>query len=190
MSVSLPTIGITTNSFTICELLEHHPDKVLGTFWIMCRHGLSMEVPDFWEGILSEDNQAQEMLSYIDLGYIKQSHEDPLYYGLVITVVDTGSFLNFHYIITQIRLNDFEGIAVLQELAKHNIYTVPCIYSPRDYLDDRFNRDCLRKDKAKGYELLLRQSLRHWSIQVWEDYCEYLMSLQGSEIYSRVITGK
>lgn len=189
MSVSLPTIGYTVNSSIILKLLEHHPEKVLATFWVMCRDGLSMELPDFWEDIILQDNQAQRILEYLELGYIEQSHADPLYYGLVIAVVDTGNFLDFHYMIRQIRINTIEGIPLLQELSKHNILTIPCIYSPADFLNTRFYHTKLEAF-AKEYKIFLRQSLSHWSAQVWQDYCDYLMSQQGRRIYDNVITSK
>jgi hypothetical protein len=63
-----------------------------------------------------------------------------------------------------------EGIALLEIMAQFNIPAHTEVTYPESFLDDRYGYN----SESEAYKHLC--NLSHWSVQIWEDYCSYLMS--------------
>jgi|688.fasta_scaffold59233_2 hypothetical protein len=178
MTVHLPEIGIPSFIRAI-SLLEEYPQNIVGSFWVMCGYGFNdkEKIPDWWIDNVREDNQAQGIINGFQQGYFKGEHNNPLYLGFCIIVVgDSSNPTHLSYVIEHLRMWEDEGVALLRIMAHHNIpaYTPFCY--PDDFLNYRYG------SKNSTYQHL-RETLRHWSVQVWEDYCSYLMSVHGQRMF-------
>jgi hypothetical protein len=71
---------------------------------------------------------------------------------------------------------EYEGISLLRIMARYNIAAHTQVSYPKQFLSSRYRED------SPTYQYL-RQTLNHWSVQVWEDYCSYLMSNSGQWMF-------
>jgi hypothetical protein len=177
MTVHLPNIGITSCMRAI-SLLEEYPQNIVGSFWVMCGYGFKDEpIPDWWIDNVLEENQAQGIINGFKRGYFKGEHNNPLYLGFcIIVVADPSNPARLSYVIQHLRMWEAEGIYLLKIMARHNIPTITEVSYPEDFLYRRYGK------KNPTYQHL-RETLDHWSVEVWEDYCSYLMSKHGERIF-------
>jgi hypothetical protein len=175
MTVHLPWIGC-TNDQVLRALLEEYPQNIVGSFLVMCGYGFDdKEIPNWWIDIVLEDNQAQSIINAFKKGYFDQGDNSPVDLGFCIIVVsDSSNPAHLSYAIQQLRM--FEIIYLLKIMARHNIPAITEVCYPEDFLSCRYG------ERNPTYQYL-RETLDHWSVQVWEDYCSYLMSVHGQEMF-------
>ena len=178
MTVHLPNIGM-ANWIRAISLLEEYPQNIVGSFWVMCGYGFNdkQKIPDWWIDNVREDNQAQGIINGFEKGYFRGKHDNPIYSGFcIIVVADLSNPTHLSYVIEDLRMWEDEGVALLRIMAHHNIpaYTPFCY--PDDFLEYRYGSE----NPTYKY---LRETLNHWSVQVWEDYCNYLMSIDGQSMF-------
>jgi hypothetical protein len=178
MTVHLPWIGVTICMRTI-SLLEEYPQNIVGSFWVMCGYGFNnKQIPDWWIDNVLKDNQAQGIIDAFEKGYFEGEHDNPLYLGFCIVVVaDSSNPAHLSYVIQHLRMWEAEGIYLLKIMARHNIPAITEVSYPEHFLIDRYGKE------NPNYKYL-RETLDHWSVQVWEDYCSYLMSEHGQRMFS------
>lgn len=181
MSVFLPRIGV-----TLCQIseviLEKFPENIVGSFWVMCERDGSMpdDIPDWW---IDSVASAQDIIDAFKAGCFDGQHQNPLYLGFCIIVV--GNPLNpidLSYVIQHTRMWEEEGIGLLEIMAKHNIPAHTEVTYPQNFLWKRY------RDENKETERL--KNLHQWSVQIWEDYCSYLMAEHGQDMLSDFIEKK
>ncbi len=179
MTVHLPRIGF-TSCIRAISLLEEYPQNIVGSFWIMSGYGFNnKQIPDWWIDNVLKDNQAQGIIDAFKRGDFKGEHNNPLYLGFCIIVVADYSSNPAHlsYVIQHLRMWEGEGIYLLKIMARYNIPAITEVSYPEHFLSDRYG------EKNPTYKYL-RETLNHWSVQVWEDYCSYLMSEHGQGMFS------
>lgn len=178
MTIHLPRIGVTPCQRAIA-LIEEYPKNIVGSFWIMCGYGFEHEnIPSWWIDNVLEDNQAQGIIDALNQGLLDGEYSNPLYLGFCIIVVATPSNPgDLSYVIQHIRMCHFEGISLLELMSEHNIPAHTEVTYPELFLQHRYAGD---SDTYK----YLRSNLTHWSTQVWEDYCSYLMAEHGQSMFS------
>lgn len=179
MAVLLPYIGVTSCSRAL-SLIENHPDNIVGTFWVMSKYGFDTDdIPSWWIDIVLEENQAEAMLEAFERGYFDGEHDNPLYLGFCIVVVaNQTNPANLSYVVQHLRMCEAEGISILELLAKYNIPAITEVTYHKAFLSYRFGY--MGHDEVP--EKLLK--LKHWSCQLWEDYCSYLVSAHGYKMLS------
>ncbi|MFM7364596.1 MAG: hypothetical protein ACKO11_08895 [Cuspidothrix sp.] len=180
MTVHLPSIGIPSFTRAI-SLLEEYPQNIVGSFWLMCGYGFNdrQKIPDWWIDNVLKDNQAQGIIDRFEKGYFKGEYNNPLYLGFcIIVVADYSNPAHLSYDIQHLRMYEGEGISLLRIMARHNIPA--CTYTYRSYPDDFLN---YRYGKENPNYKYLRETLKHWSVHIWEDYCSYLMSGDGQRMF-------
>jgi hypothetical protein len=180
MTVHLPLIGIPSTR-RAKSLLEEYPQNIVGSFWVMCGYGFDFNSdnnPHWWIDI----NSAQGIINAFEQGYFKGKHNDPLndpiYSGFcIIVVADLSNPVHLSYIIEDIRMHEDLGIDLLKIMARNNIpaYTSNCY--PDDFLKYRYG------EENPNYKYL-RETLKNWSVHIWEDYCSCLMSVYGQRMFS------
>ena len=69
-----------------------------------------------------------------------------------------------------------EGIPILEIMSHYNIPAHTEVSYPEEFLNERYGKD------SDLYEYL-QKSLNYWSVQTWEDYCSYLMSGHGQQMF-------
>ncbi|MBD2569604.1 hypothetical protein [Anabaena lutea] len=181
MTVLLPEIGI-TNCIRSISLLEEYPQNIVGSFWIMCGLGYLLdydgsEMPDWWIDNLDEDNQAQGIINAFEKGYFEGKLTNPLAGGYcIIVVADSSNPAHLSYVISHLIMRESEGINLLRIMARHNIPAHTEVMYPDEFLSLRYG------EKHPSYQYL-RETIDHWSVQVWEDYCSYLMSEHGQSMF-------
>ncbi|MBD2386192.1 hypothetical protein [Cylindrospermum sp. FACHB-282] len=177
MTVHLPLIGVTCCIRAI-SLLEEYPQNIVGSFWVMCGYGFKQQdIPGWWIDILSEENQAQGIINAFEKGCFDGEHENPLYLGFcIIVVADSSNPAHLSYVIQHLTMWECEGIGLLRIMARYNIAAHTQVSYPKQFLSSRYRED------SPTYQYL-RQTLNHWSVQVWEDYCSYLMSEHGQWMF-------
>jgi hypothetical protein len=177
MTVHLPEIGIPSCRRSK-SLLEEYPQNIVGSFWVMCGYGFrDKEIPDWWINNVGEGNQAQGIINAFEKGYFRGRHENPLYSGFcIIVVADSSNSAHLSYVIEDLRMWEDEGIGLLRIMARHNIPAHTPLCYPDDFLNYRYG------EQNPTYKYL-RETLAHWSVQVWEDYCSYLMSVDGQWMF-------
>lgn len=178
MSVLLPVIGT-----TICSraknLLENCTEDIIGSFWVMAGYGFDKTThPEWWSELEYEDNQAELIINAFKKGKFNGEHNNPLYLGFCIIVVkEDSSPVSFSYVIQHLRMYEGEGIGLLKFMTQNNIVAQVVTYGfyPERFLSQRFGTG------SKTYEFLSLDIL-HWSSQIWEEYCNYLMLECGGKI--------
>ncbi|MFM6097289.1 MAG: hypothetical protein ACKPCG_03920 [Dolichospermum sp.] len=177
MTVHLPEIGIPSCMRAI-SLLEEYPQNIVGSFWLMCGYGFDdEEIPDWWGDNVLEDNQAQGIINCFEKGDFKGRHKNPLYSGFcIIVIANSSNSTHLSYLIEDIRMCEDEGIALLKIMARYNIPAHTEVSYPRQFLSYRYG------EENPNYKFL-RETLNHWSVQVWEDYCSYLMTIHGQWMF-------
>jgi hypothetical protein len=177
MTVHLPQIGIPSCMRAI-SLLEEYPQNIVGSFWLMCGYGFDdEEIPDWWGDNVLEDNQAQGIINCIEKGDFKGQHKNPLYSGFcIIVIANSSNSIHLSYLIEDIRMCEDEGIALLKIMARYNIPAHTEVSYPKQFLSYRY------REENPNYKFL-RETLNHWSVQVWEDYCSYLMTIHGQWMF-------
>lgn len=178
MTVHLPEIGIPSIR-RAKSLLEEYPQNIVGSFWVMCGYGFNdkEKIPDWWIDNVREDNQAQGIINGFEKGYFRGKHDNPIYSGFCIIVVAYSSNpTHVSYVIEDLRMWEAEGVALLRIMAHHNIPAHTPFCYPDDFLSYRYGSE----NPTYKY---LRETLDHWSVQVWEDYCSYLMSVHGQRMF-------
>ena len=178
MTVHLPEIGM-ANWIRAISLLEEYPKNIVGSFWVMCGRGFNdtQKIPDWWTDNLREDNQAQSIIDGFEKGYFKGEYNNPLYLGFcIIVVADSSNPAHLSYDIQHLRMWEGEGIYLLEIMARHNIPAHTEVSYPDEFLKYRYGSE----NPTYKY---LRETLDHWSVQVWEDYCSYLMSVHGQWMF-------
>ena len=177
MTVHLPNIGITACK-RAKSLIEEYPQNIVGSFWVMCVEGFDFdrkEIPDSWTNL----DSAQDIIDVFEEGYFHEGHNCPVYLGFcIIVVANSSNPVDLSYVIQHLRMWEGEGIGLLRIMALHNIpaHTDICYYYPEDFLSYRYGKE------NPTYQYL-RETLNHWSVQVWEDYCSYLMSVHGQRMF-------
>jgi hypothetical protein len=171
MTVHLPRIGV-THPRRAMALLEEYPQNIVGSFWLMCRYGFSTEnIPHWWIDLVLKENQAQAIIDAYKQGDFDGQHNNPLYLGFcIIVVADPSNPIHLSYLIEHLRMWKLEGIALLEIMAQFNIPAHTEVTYPESFLDDRYGYN----SESEAYKHLC--NLSHWSVQIWEDYCSYLMS--------------
>jgi hypothetical protein len=173
MTVHLPNIGITT-CLRAKSLLEEYPQNVVGSFWIMCGYGLTQpRLPDWWIDNVLEENQAQGIINAFEKGYSLEENDLGF---CIIVIADSSNPANLSYVIQHLTMWEGEGIALLKIMAHHNIPAHTEVTDPKFFLSDRYG------EQNPTYQHL-RETLNHWTVQVWEDYCSYLMSVHGHGMF-------
>jgi hypothetical protein len=180
MSVLLPNIGT-----TICErakaLVKEYPENIVGSFWIMTWYGFNTEdIPDWWIDIVLEDNQSAAIIEAFERGEFRGKHQNPLYLGFCIIVVSgKDNPADFSYVIQHLRMWEFEGIGLLKIMAEYNIPAITEVTYPEHFLTLRYgDEDLVLEQFKKRYQF----DLETWSVQVWEDYCSFLMAEHGQKM--------
>jgi hypothetical protein len=145
----------------------------------MCGYGFDNEdVPSWWIDNVLESNQAQGIVEAFERGLLDGEYDNPLYLGFCIIVLaspfDPG---NLSYVIQHLSMWEDEGIALLRLMAKINIPAHTEVTYPEYFLQSRY------KERSETYQYL-RETLSHWSVQIWEDYCGYLMAEHGQGMFS------
>lgn len=179
MAVLLPYIGVPSN--TRAELLlKNYPSSIVGTFWVMNGYGFDEpDHPGWWTDIVLEKNQAQTILDSYENGYFKGQHNNPLYLGFCIIVVgDKGNPANVSFVIQHVRMAEFEGVKLLTILAQHNIPAHTEVTYPKQFLERRYG---YRDDDIPEH----LKDIHHWDVQTWEDYCHFLLSVNGERMLER-----
>jgi len=176
MTVYLPDIGI-TNCPRAKALIKEYPQNIIGSFWIMKGYGFDdKDIPSWWIDNVLEENQAQGIINAFKKGYFEGGHDNPLYLGFCIIVfTDSSNPVNLSYMIQHLRMYEGEGIGLLYLMAEHNIPAETEIYDPENFLKFRY------RNNSSTYKNL-RENINHWSVQVWEDYCSYLMAVDGQRM--------
>jgi len=176
MTVYLPYIGV-PDCQRAKALIEEYPQNIVGSFWIMKGYGFDdKDIPDWWIYNVLEKNQAQGIINAFEKGYFEGGHNNPIYLGFCIIIfTDSSNPVNLSYMIQHLRMWEAEGIGLLELMAEHNIPAHTEITDPEFFLESRYGND---NSTYKN----LRKSLEHWSVQVWEDYCSYLMSKHGKQM--------
>ncbi len=180
MTVLLPYIGATT-CLRSMSLLEEYPQNIVGSFWVMCGEGFdNIEIADWWIDSSDEKNQATVLAKSIFNAFgdcLDVEHNNPLYLALcIIVVADSSNPAHLSYIIEHLRIPDNQIIQLLIKMALYNIPACTRASSPKQFLYNRYGQ------KNPNYQYL-RETLDHWSVQVWEDYCSYLMSGYGQIMF-------
>jgi hypothetical protein len=179
MTVHLPRIGV-TNCIRAKALLEEYPHNIVGSFWIMCRYGFSTEdIPYWWSDLVLKENPAKAIIDAFKQGAFDGEHNNPLYLGFcIIVVADPSNPIHLSYLIEHLRMWACEGIALLKIMAEFNIPAHTEVTYPEGFLNDRYGYN----NESDTYNHLC-ESLSHWSVQTWEDYCSYLMSEHGQRMF-------
>jgi len=174
MTVYLPDIGI-TSCRRAKAFLEKYPENVIGSFWIMAGYGFEeIHIPDWWIDNVFEGNQAQGIIDAFKRGLFEGDHNNPLYLGYCIIVVsDPSNPISLSYMVQHLRMYESEGIGILKIMSIHNIPVQTDITYPEQFLNYRYRYNS---------ESHLHKSLNYWSVQVWEDYCSYLMAKYGESM--------
>ena len=174
MTVHLPTIGDVYYARAI-SLLQEYPQNIVGSFWVMCGYGFEYQpIPEWWLNNALSETQAQGIINAFET---YGSVEENVCLGFCIIVfADSSNPAHLSYLIQHLRMLKFEGIALLKIMARHNIPTYTLVTYPEEFLNYRYG------SKNPTYQYL-RETLNHWSVQVWEDYCSYLMSVDGQRIF-------
>ncbi|MFN4875817.1 MAG: hypothetical protein ACK5GT_05060, partial [Aphanizomenon sp.] len=175
MTVHLPNIGITG-----CEraksLIEEFPQNIVGSFWVMCgAYGFFNDkpIPDWWMDI----DSAKSIINASEQGLFMGGYKNALYAGFcIIVVADSLNPVNLSYVIENLRMLEGEGINLLRIMARSNIVAQTEVIYPQQFLNYRYG------ENNPTYQYL-RETLDHWSVQVWEDYCSYLMSVHGQRMF-------
>ncbi|MBD2294457.1 hypothetical protein H6G06_13465 [Anabaena sphaerica FACHB-251] len=163
------------------SLLQEYPQSIVGSFWIMCGLGYLLdydgsEIPDWWIDNLDEDNQAQGIINAFEKGYF-QGLTNPLAGGYcIIIVADSSNPAHLSYVIARLIMRESEGINLLRIMARYNIPAHTEVMYPDEFLSLRYG------EKHPSYQYL-RETIDHWSVQVWEDYCSFLMSEHGQGMF-------
>ncbi len=178
MSLLLPYIGVTDCSRAE-SLLENYSNNIVGTFWVMNGYGFDKpDTPDWWINIVLEDNQAQAILDAYERDYFFGEHDNPLYLGFcIIVTTDENNPANFSYVIQHLRMVGFEGVRLLRILAKKNISAHTEVTPPISFLNERYCNN-------EGSVPESMKDMSSWSVQLWEDYCSYLLAVHGQEMTS------
>ena len=178
MTVHLPYIGVTICRRAI-SLLEEYPQNIVGSFWIMSGYGLTQpRFPNWWIDNVLEENQAQGIINAFERGDFQKKDDNPLYVGFcIIVIADSSNSAHLSYMIQHLTMWESEGIALLKIMARHNIPAHTEVTDPAFFLSVRYG------EKNPTYQHL-RETLDHWSVQIWEDYCSYLMSEHGQSMFS------
>ncbi|MDB9439046.1 hypothetical protein PN450_20105 [Dolichospermum lemmermannii CS-548] len=174
MTVHLPQIGIPSCMRAI-SLLEEYPQNIVGSFWVMCGvYGFNNKpIPNWWIDMVS----AQDIINGFKQGLFNGQYKNPLYVGFcIIVVADSSNPVHLSYVIETLRMLGAEGIELLRIMAQNNIVVETEVSYPQQFLNYRYG------EENPNYQYL-RETLDHWSIQVWEDYCSYLMSHHGREMF-------
>jgi hypothetical protein len=173
MTVHLPLIGV-----TLCEraysLLTEYPENIVGSFWVMCGYGFEDEdIPDWWINLVVQENQAKAILDAEEEGCFRGQHSNPLWLGFcIIVVANPENPAELSYFIQHLRMSNSEGIRLLKVMAEKNIPAHTEVTYPSYFLSDRYG------EVHPSYQYL-RKNLMHWTVQIWEDYCCYLMADHG-----------
>ena len=174
MTVHLPTIGDVYYARAI-SLLQEYPQNIVGSFWVMCGYGFEYQpIPEWWLNNALSETQAQGIINAFET---YGSVEENVCLGFCIIVfADSSNPAHLSYLIQHLRMLKFEGIALLKIMARHNIPTYTLVTYHEEFLNYRYG------SKNPTYQYL-RETLNHWSVQVWEDYCSYLMSENGQPMF-------
>jgi hypothetical protein len=178
MTVHLPQIGVTHCQRAV-SLVEKYPQNIVGSFWVMCGYGFEYEnIPNWWISNVLKDNQAQGIIDIFEKDFFHDGHDNPLYLGFcIIVIADPSRPGNLSYLIQHLRMENSEGIELLRLMAKHHISAHTEVTYPEYFLKYRYGDIC---DQYRHF----RETLDHWTIQVWEDYCSYLMAEHGQGMLS------
>ena len=174
MTVLVPIINY-TDCIRVISLLEEYPQNIVGSFWVMCGYGFEYQpIPEWWLNNALSETQAQGIINAFET---YGSVEENVCLGFCIIVfADSSNPAHLSYLIQHLRMLKFEGIALLKIMARHNIPTYTLVTYPEEFLNYRYG------SKNPTYQYL-RETLNHWSVQVWEDYCSYLMSENGQPMF-------
>jgi hypothetical protein len=175
MTVLVPIINY-TYCIRAISLLEEYPQNIVGSFWVMCGYGFDDQdkIPDWWlDNNVLEDNQALGLINSREKGFPLGDHDLGL---CIIVIADSSNPAHLSYMIQHLTMCEDEGIALLKIMARHNIPTYTLVTYPEEFLNYRYG------SKNPTYQYL-RETLNHWSVQVWEDYCSYLMSENGQPMF-------
>jgi len=130
MSGTVFNIGITSCGFTMARLVEHHPDNVIGTFWLPSTPDDYNELTCKWVDYVLEENQAQALLDDIDI----LRNEPSLYTHMVILLTGNPSNPGDYSFMAGVT-RFLESTSLLQALAKHNIPAHTEVSYPRSFYD-------------------------------------------------------
>ncbi|MCC5670493.1 hypothetical protein LC653_43650 [Nostoc sp. CHAB 5784] len=156
-------IGVTSCGYIMADLVEHHPDKVIGTFWLPSTPKDYDELTCKWVDYVLEENQAQALLDDIDI----LDSEPRLYTHTVILL--TGNPNNpgdYSFLAGVTRF--LESASLLKALAKHNIPAHTEVSYPSSFYDL----------DTTSYDIWSKLSLADW-----EEYIRLtLVSVHGQEM--------
>lgn len=175
MTVLVPIINY-TDCIRAISLLEEYPQNIVGSFWVMCGYGFDDQdkIPDWWlDNNVFEDNQALGLINSREKGFPLGDHDLGL---CIIVIADSSNPAHLSYMIQHLTMCEDEGIALLKIMARHNIPAYTSVTDPEFFLISRYGQ------KNPTYQHL-RETLDHWSVQVWEDYCSYLMCEDGQLMF-------
>lgn len=150
MNGTVFNIGVTTCGFTMAALVKHHPNSVIGTFWLPATVEDYNSLSCKWIDYVLEDNQAQAMLDDIDT----LDAETHLYTHMVIVL--TGNRNNpgdYSFVAGITRF--LESGSLLRVLAEHNIPAHTEVSYPSFFYDESAT--------DSGYGLWSKLSLNDWN---------------------------
>lgn len=150
MNGTVFNIGVTSCGFTMATLVEHHPDNIIGTFWLPSTADNYQAINTRWIDYVLEENQAQAILDDINIW-----DNEPLLYTHMIIVL-TGNTNNPGDYSFMAGLTRFiESVSLLKILAKHNISAHTEVSYPGLFYDE--------SAKGKDYSLWTKLSLVDWN---------------------------
>lgn len=150
MSGTVFNIGVTTCGFTMATLVEHHPDKIIGTFWLPSTVEDYHKIRSRWVDYVLEENQAQAILNDIDVW-----ENDPLLYTHMIIVL-TGNPNNPGDYSFMAGITRFlESTSLLKLLAENNIPAHTEVSYPKLFYQE--------SSKGKDYSLWGKLTLVDWN---------------------------
>ncbi|MGL4503192.1 MAG: hypothetical protein ACRCU2_29290 [Planktothrix sp.] len=179
MSVILPRIDV-TSCFRAINLLKNYTEHIVGSFWVMAGHGFNTQnIPDWWIDIVGKENQAEAIIDAYKRGVFKKEHDGPLYLGFcIIVVADKSNPAMISYVIQHLRMCVCEGIDLLEIMAENNIPAHTEVSYPENFLSYRLG------EKSPEYQVY-KQGMNHWNSQLWEDYCNHLLTEHGTSMLEK-----
>jgi hypothetical protein len=183
MTVHLPNIGI-TSCHRAEVFLEKYPEYVVGSFWVMAGYGFGeIDIPSWWIDNIFKENQAQGIIDAFKRGLFGGEHNNSLYLGYcIIVVADPSNPISLSYMIQHLRMWGGEGIGILEIMAIHNIPVQTEVTYPEQFMSDRYGYNIDKNTTMYPIYTHLSERLEYWSVQVWEDYCSYLMAVNGQSM--------
>ncbi|NJN11523.1 MAG: hypothetical protein HC815_27530 [Richelia sp. RM1_1_1] len=159
MSGTVFDIGITSCGTTMATLVNHHPDSVIGTFWLPSTPKAYKQLSCKWTDYVLEENQAQALLDDID---ILKSERHLNTHMIILLTGNPNNPSDYSFMAGVTRF--VESKCLLEALAKHNIpahteVSYPSLFDNLDYKDTPTSYDIWEKLSLAEWEEYIRLTL-------------------------------